>query len=237
MENYGFVYIWFDRKHKRYYIGCHWGCIDDGYVCSSSNMKSAYKRRPNDFKRKILIKIYTNKKDLLEEEYKWLSKIKKEELGKRYYNLHNYHFSHWSTDENSKLSVGEKISKSHLENPNFGKWNAGKFLSEETKEKISNKLKGKPSNYIRSKETRDKISNNNKRLQKENRIGMGGKKHSTETIEKMKLNNAMNNEENRKGVSDSKKGIRWLKLGDVRKMAIPNSDKYNELIKLGFKLI
>ena len=35
MEKYGFVYIWFDRKHKRYYIGCHWGHEDDGYVCSS----------------------------------------------------------------------------------------------------------------------------------------------------------------------------------------------------------
>ena len=23
-EKYGFVYIWHDRKHKRYYIGSHW---------------------------------------------------------------------------------------------------------------------------------------------------------------------------------------------------------------------
>ena len=33
---YGFVYIWYDRKHHRYYIGCHWGTIDDGYICSSN---------------------------------------------------------------------------------------------------------------------------------------------------------------------------------------------------------
>lgn len=56
MEKYGFVYIWYDRKHKRYYIGAHWGHENDGYVCSSSWMKKAYKNRPEDFKRKILKK-------------------------------------------------------------------------------------------------------------------------------------------------------------------------------------
>ena len=112
MEKYGFIYIWFDRKHKRYYIGCHWGNVDDGYICSSSNMKSAYNRRPKDFKRKILSKIYSDKKTLLEEEYKWLSMIKKEELGKRYYNLHNHHFNHWSSSETSKLkTLSERISQ------------------------------------------------------------------------------------------------------------------------------
>jgi hypothetical protein len=40
-------------------------------------MLSAYKRRPTDFKRRILSKIYSNKKDLFQEEYNWLSKVKK----------------------------------------------------------------------------------------------------------------------------------------------------------------
>lgn len=111
MEKYGFVYIWFDRKHKRYYIGCHWGTVDDGYICSSSNMKSAYIRRPEDFKRKIIAIVYSNKKNLLEEEYKWISKIKKEELGKKYYNLHNHHFSHWSANESQAKTLSERISQ------------------------------------------------------------------------------------------------------------------------------
>jgi len=110
MEKYGFVYIWYDRKHKRYYVGCHWGTEDDGYVCSSSNMKSAYKRRPEDFKRRILSRVYSSKKDLLEKEFDWISKIKSQELGKRYYNLHNHHFSHWSTCELTTLSLKERIS-------------------------------------------------------------------------------------------------------------------------------
>lgn len=111
MEKYGFVYIWFDRKHKRYYIGCHWGTENDGYICSSSNMKSAYNRRPQDFKRRIISRVYTNRKDLLEEEYKWLSQIKKEELRKRYYNLNNHHFNHWSTNPKQAKTLSERISQ------------------------------------------------------------------------------------------------------------------------------
>ena len=109
MEKYGFVYIWYDRKYKRYYIGCRWGNENDGYICSSKWMKISYQRRSTDFKRKILMRIYTNKKELLEKEYEWLKKIKKEELGKKYYNLHNHHFNHWSANEKSKLSVSEKL--------------------------------------------------------------------------------------------------------------------------------
>ena len=137
MKKYGFVYIWFDRKHKRFYIGCRWGKENDGYICSSPWMKQGFKHRPDDFKRRILKRVYTDKKDLLEEEYKWLSKIKKDELGKRYYNLHNHHFGHWSTDDNRKKSVGQKISESHKNDSNWGKWNKGKSLSEECKEKLS----------------------------------------------------------------------------------------------------
>lgn len=110
MEKYGFVYLWYDRKHKRFYIGCHWGTEDDGYICSSNWMRDSYKRRPNDFKRKIIKKIYTNRKDLLEEEYRYLYLIKDEELGKKYYNLSNKHFGHWITDDYSSLSIKEKIS-------------------------------------------------------------------------------------------------------------------------------
>jgi hypothetical protein len=36
--------------------------------------------------------------------------IKSEELGKRYYNLHNHHFSHWSADVKKAKTLSEKIS-------------------------------------------------------------------------------------------------------------------------------
>jgi hypothetical protein len=115
METYGFVYLWFDVKHKRFYVGCRWGKEDDGYVCSSNWMKQGYKHRPQDFKRRILSRIYTNRQDLLAEEYMWLSMIKKDELGKKYYNLHNHHFNHWSSDENTSLSVKQKVSQTKKE--------------------------------------------------------------------------------------------------------------------------
>ena len=110
MEKYGFVYIWRDRKHKMFYIGCHWGTEDDGYVCSSNRMRNAYNRRPNDFKRKIITKVYTNKRDLMFEEQVWLYMIPDEQLGKKYYNLRK-HIEHWQFNEEKTLSVKEKISK------------------------------------------------------------------------------------------------------------------------------
>ena len=135
MEKYGFVYIWFDRKHKRYYIGAHWGSENDGYICSSSWMMKAYKRRPEDFKRRILEKVYSNRKNTFIAEEKYLDAIKPEEFGKRYYNLRNIK-GHWSTDENKRLSINEKISLSHKNDPDWGKWSKGKKVSEETKQKI-----------------------------------------------------------------------------------------------------
>lgn len=109
MKKYGIIYIWLDKKHKRYYIGSHWGNEVDGYICSSSWMKKAYKKRPQDFKRRILKLIYTDRKDLLIEESKFLERIKDKELGTRYYNLTKHLNGHWASEDNSK-SITEKIS-------------------------------------------------------------------------------------------------------------------------------
>lgn len=109
MEKYGFVYIWYNIKNKKYYIGCHWGNENDGYICSSVRMNRSYKKYPENFKRKIISRVYTNRKDLFEEENKWLSKIKPEELGKKYYNLVNFS-AHWTTDELKYFETKNKIS-------------------------------------------------------------------------------------------------------------------------------
>lgn len=110
MEKYGFVYIWRDKKHKRYYIGSHWGTEDDGYICSSPWMLQAIGYRPNDFKRRIIKRVYTNRKDLLEAEYKWLSMIKEEEIKVRYYNLNIKATGHWSAYPENVKTISEKIS-------------------------------------------------------------------------------------------------------------------------------
>lgn len=110
MEKYGFVYIWRDKKHNRYYIGSHWGSIDDGYICSSTWMKNSYKRRPHDFKRRILVTNIKSKKQNIEEEHIWLKKIKPEKLGDRYYNLINSAKSPWWSDDLQCIEIGKKIS-------------------------------------------------------------------------------------------------------------------------------
>lgn len=110
MEKYGFVYIWFDRKHKRYYVGSHWGYEDDGYICSSTWMRNAYNIRKNDFKRKIITRVYSNRKELLLKEEYYLLLIKDCELRIRYYNISKSIKNPWFQYPAKLLSVSQKIS-------------------------------------------------------------------------------------------------------------------------------
>jgi hypothetical protein len=87
---FGFIYLWYDTKRKKYYLGSHMGNLNDGYVGSNRRLQSAYKSRPDSFKRRIL-ESYDNitPKELLKREQFWLDKIKPEELTIRYYNEKN----------------------------------------------------------------------------------------------------------------------------------------------------
>jgi len=71
-------------------------------------MRDAYKRRPNDFKRRILARVRTTRADLYLEEERWLKMIKPEEIKKRYYNLALGSTTHWSATDNA-LSIAEKL--------------------------------------------------------------------------------------------------------------------------------
>lgn len=184
----GFVYIWRDRKTKRYYIGCHLGPEDDGYICSSQWMLRAYGHRPEDFKKKILSRNIP-KEQLLDEEYRWLKQIKPEELKTRYYNLNNHHFGHWTYNkEQEQLSIRQKISeaqkgKRHSPNTEFKKGNAapptafkkGHKETEEVKlkrtrgckdrkmsEEAKQKIREARAKQIFSEETRKKMSESQK---------------------------------------------------------------------------
>lgn len=112
-EKYGFVYIWRDKKLNRFYIGSHWGIEDDGYICSSKSMSNAYQYRKQDFKRRILLRVYTNRDDLLSEEQKWLDLIPREEFGKKYYNKSKQTICPsitWTEKERNKMrNTQEKI--------------------------------------------------------------------------------------------------------------------------------
>jgi len=159
-DKYGFVYIWFNKIKKMYYIGSHWGTEDDGYVCSSNWCRNTYNRHPDDFKRRILSRIYTNRIDTFLEEERWLKMIKPEELKKRYYNISNSVKDHWIQYPEKQLSIRQKMSNAKKgKHPvkewkkgnipwNAGKkglqipWNKGIPHTEEAKQKMSESSKG-----------------------------------------------------------------------------------------------
>lgn len=146
LEKYGFVYIWFDCKHKRYYVGCHWGTEDDGYICSSNWMRNSYSRRPEDFKRRIIKTGISSKKETFLEETRYLGMIKPEELRIRYYNkMINLH--HWLCDDDKTKTVRQKMRDAKL-----GKKRGPH--SEEHKEKIRQTLMG----HVQSEESKLKMS-------------------------------------------------------------------------------
>jgi hypothetical protein len=73
-------------------------------------MRKAYKRRPQDFRRKILSRVTSSRQNLLDEEYRYLSMIKESELGRKYYNLKNHKNGHWMTIDERAKTLKEKIS-------------------------------------------------------------------------------------------------------------------------------
>lgn len=115
MSKYGFVYLWFDRKHKRYYVGCHWGTEDDGYICSSQWMHQSIKYRPQDFKRRILKTNIQHRPDMYIEEQRYLNMIKTTEIKPtnpkpRYYNLCLSSKDMWHKYPDKIKTIGQKIS-------------------------------------------------------------------------------------------------------------------------------
>jgi hypothetical protein len=157
---YGFVYLWYDRKHKRYYVGCHWGSTDDGYTCSSNWLRDAMKRRPEDFKRRILTSGLT-RNDMYDEEQRYLDMIKPSEIKPvcsqpRYYNLCLSSKDPWHRHEDSRKTIGAKISAakrgkkigpmSEERKANISKAKLAKkrVASEETRQRMSAAKKGVP---------------------------------------------------------------------------------------------
>lgn len=199
MENkYGFIYIWFDRKRKMFYIGCHWGTINDGYICSSNRMRDAYRRRPIDFKRRIL-KIVYERQSLHEEEFRWLSYIRDDELGVKYYNLRKHQWGHWSTDQDRRMSIGQKISAAPDRKRKISIANKGKKPADHTIQATIAIRLGKTYDDIYGHEKAKRVKEKQKKDRKpafwsdemrkivgeRSKTSMTGKKMSEETRKKM----------------------------------------------------
>lgn len=151
MQKNGFIYLWYDKKRKMYYIGCHWGTEDDGYVCSSNRMRDAYRRRPHDFKRRIIQRNIL-KEDLLSVEHRWLSLVKDNELEIKYYNRYTTNTAlrlAWAANKGRKHTNDEILKRVASRK--------GYTHSEETKRKISESKKDKTVGTL-SEETKRKLS-------------------------------------------------------------------------------
>ena len=175
---YGFVYIWFDRRRKMYYIGSHKGHPEDSYICSSTWMRNTYNRHKEDFKRRI-ISIITeqDRKLILAEEQKWLNMIKQEELGKRYYNFkkeasgYSWEGLHHSEETKARISRARKKS---WENPEYRNMMSEKFKA----------VPGEKRSHLHTEETKQKLSE--MRAGTNNGSpGMTGMKHSEKTKQRM----------------------------------------------------
>jgi hypothetical protein len=230
MEKYGFIYIWYDRKHKRYYIGAHWGHESDGYICSSTWMKQAYKHRPNDFRRRILLKNIATKKEMFETENKWLELIQPDEFGKKYYNLQK-HWMHWSSDEEKRRSTAEKISQHHKNYANWGKWGKGKTLSNETKELLrqANKKQFEDEQQIKMRQEKSLALWDDPEYRRINSENKRGVKQTQETKEKKirslkerwaktPKKGTLWTEERKKKHSEQRKEMLWINDGVTAKM-------------------
>ena len=131
-------------------------------------MKSAYKRRKEDFKRRILQRIYTTKKDTFAREQYWLDMIKLEELRSRYYNLHSCGSKYWQQSkpgkksgyiplEKTKQLMREKAIK-RFEDPIEREKRSQKEKQLQENPEYRKKVVEKFKNRKQSKETREKRS-------------------------------------------------------------------------------
>jgi len=117
-----FVYLWFDSKNRKFYLGKHKGTPDDGYTHSSTVMES-FDVPPPHMKRRILA--YGTDKKMSDLEVRLLTN--RYETGKwdRYYNVKWY------------VSAIGDVTKILDEN-GIKKW----------KKSIGDALRGKPKPYI-----------------------------------------------------------------------------------------
>lgn len=150
MQLFGFVYIWYDKRDQRYYIGSHKGSMDDGYVCSSPKMKKEYKLRSKDFKRRILYYSFGDRIELLGMEQKWLDLIPRDQFGKKYYNL--------NADARGMLLATDEVRKESGRKGGLKRTGIKRApRSKEWSNKISIALKGKKKLTPKSDETREKL--------------------------------------------------------------------------------
>ena len=142
-----FVYLWYDRLFKKYYLGYHNGKRST-YICSSKPMMEQYRQRPQDFKRRIIKKGPVEEMSMLERK---LLQNRKHHFGNRYYNLmipsdSGFKTIIWTDEMRKARSILYK----------------GRVVSEETKRKMSKGTRKRIANMTdeQKKQISDRIKAN-----------------------------------------------------------------------------
>ena len=133
----GYVYLWYDTKAELFYVGGHYGQVDDKYVCSNSMMLRAYRKRPETFRFRVLEYVNGSAVEVREAEQRWLDKIKDTEL----YWTPNIYAKTARYYNQKKNSFGGSV-KGHKKNRTKQSPFKGIPMSEEQKMKISQTKKG-----------------------------------------------------------------------------------------------
>ena len=145
-SNYGYVYIWYDTKYKKYIIGSHHGDVNDSYSTSTGgiHVRNIFKHRPETMRFRVLQ--YNNVKDdykyTQELEQRWLNMRSNIANNSRYYNKTNQAGGGFDRDiQLNRVKNGThhfldgKIQRqSNLKRVEEGTHN---FLSQEHKDKVS----------------------------------------------------------------------------------------------------
>jgi hypothetical protein len=150
-----FVYEWTNIENGMKYIGSHKGNIDDGYISSSKIFITEYKKNPQIFIRNILAT--GSIVEMRELETKLLVECDASK-NTMYYNKHNQNgkFICLEHSDKTKLKMKGKVpwnkgkkgiySKDALQKmkqakENYVPWNVGIIPSNETKDKLSKKMR------------------------------------------------------------------------------------------------
>jgi hypothetical protein len=145
-DYFGFVYLWFDRRHRRYYLGSHMGDVNDKYVCSCNSMREAHRRHPGDFRRRIIW--YCPVDDLTElrrEEQRLLQTLRDDEVSKKGYKgkYYNKTRSTWVSGSRDFLSEQSKLYHNNPEKKTEHKKAVSKSWTPERKAAHAAKLQAR----------------------------------------------------------------------------------------------
>lgn len=140
MKSIGFVYMWINKINGRKYIGKHCGSKDDGYIGSGGYFRRAVQKYGlENFERKILWECYTTEEDLYHREYEIINELNAV-FSSDYYNQTNLDpRSMMFIDGKSKRVMGPEARKKISEAAKL------RVFSEETKKKMGDSRRGKPS--------------------------------------------------------------------------------------------